>query len=129
MPILYFARRYEQPVKRAILTFRELRGMFGGYETRFISYGWARVIRSACCTLGCVVAEVRSGDGSSEQYPHIGLYHLVGLSTAKVDELLRFRETYGQRTQQAERWELGKRPAITHSTYAARRRSQRRRMP
>lgn len=110
MPALYFVRRHEEPVRRAKLSFTELRGMFGAYEARFVSYGWQRIVDDASCAEGCVVAEVTSRDRTTEHYPHTGLYVLMGLSTVKVEEVLKFRDGYRQRSNEAEHWELENRP-------------------
>jgi len=106
VPVLYFAGRDSEPVPRATLTFLELRGMFGGYETHYESAGWQAVRKDSSCASGCVVAEVTSREGVTEHYPRAGLYYLVGLSPVKVDEVLKFRESYSERTKDAERWSL-----------------------
>ena len=85
MPTLYSARdgSEAQPNVRVTLTFGELRWMFG--------------------------VEVADRDGKSEQFPEPGFYLLVGLSTGKADELLKYRERYAQRLDGAEIWEIGQR--------------------
>ena len=110
MPALYFAKQGAPPVRRAILTFLELRGMFGAYDANYLSDDWSSVIRNPSCLTGCVIAEITSRDGVTQHYPRAGLYHLLGLSTAKVEEVLKYRDGHSQRLTDADQWELEKRP-------------------
>jgi hypothetical protein len=109
MPVLYFASEgLERPVqRRATLTFGELRGMFGGYESRYVSRLWPQCELAAGARFASrVVFEVSEREGANAWHGQPGFYILVGLAPAKVDELLKYRESYARRLDDAERWEI-----------------------
>jgi hypothetical protein len=109
MPVLYFASDgRERPLeRRATLTFVELRGMFGGYECRYVSRDWRKsALETGVRMPAGVLVEVSERDGVARPYHKPGFYLLADLAPAKVDELLKYRDSYAQRLDAAERWEV-----------------------
>lgn len=108
MPVLYFTRSgWEGPLtRRATLTFGELRGLFGGYESSHVSDQWLQSeLEERSSAPARVLVQVSERDGTAKGYERPGFYVLGGLPPAKVDELLKYRESHSQRLNEADRWQ------------------------
>lgn len=108
MALIYFAsgdNDCDIPRQRASLTFLELRGMFGAYEPRYLSHDWSSSLASISAAPS-VIAELTTRDGVHERFPRAGFYLLAGLSQVKVNELLKYRDSYNVRLAEADHWAL-----------------------
>jgi len=106
VPTLYFAQDGQgiPAGKRATLTFGELRGMFGAYEPRYLSPHWPELSPDSGSRFSRVLVHVTERERASGRYEKPGFYLVVGLSAAKVDELLKHRDSYARRFDDAELW-------------------------